>query len=106
MVVNASLVDQRMMAISSQESERGIEGAAIRNKIDSAIIDIPHTSKQDSTPHAWEEHAQYEKKRLRYANGNRATNRGSKLSKIEIQKTRLIYIGERFSIIFLKFGNN
>ena len=71
-----------MMAVSSQESEREVEGAAIiRNKyvyeaIHTYIYPTPRNEARRLKQHG--AHALYEKKKLRYANGERAIRTGAR----------------------------
>ena len=64
--------------MSSQKSERFVEDAAIQNKPNEAI-NIPHTSYCEGRRLMRGTNARYDKKKLRYANGRRATNRDAKV---------------------------
>ena len=70
----------------SQKSEMGVEGAAVRNKVDEAtskssprlVVRLSRLTRGTT--------AQREKEKLRYANGKRATNQGAKVPGIKTKR--------------------
>ena len=77
-----------IMTVSSQKSEREVEGAASYSKQNERGYEYtPHLAVRLDASYMRGINAQYEKKKLRYAHGKRAANRrGTKAPKKEIQQ--------------------